>query len=66
LHRPDRILVAVLELLSPANKEEPGRSVDLAKRNALVYYPVHLVELDLLPKGQWLPRVALSGLDSTA
>jgi hypothetical protein len=55
LHRPDRTLVAVLELLSPANKEEPGRAVYLAKRNALVYHPVHLVELDLLLKGQRLP-----------
>ena len=35
LHRPERTLVAVLELLSPANKEEPGRSDYLAKRNAL-------------------------------
>jgi hypothetical protein len=55
LHRPDRTLVAVLELLSPANKEEPGRSVYLTKRNALFYHPVHLVELDLLLKGQRLP-----------
>jgi hypothetical protein len=55
LHRPDRTLVAVLELLSPANKEEPGRTVYLAKRNALVHHPVHLVELDLLLKGQRLP-----------
>lgn len=55
LHRPDRTLVAVLEMLSPANKEEPGRAVYLAKRNALLYHPVHLVELDLLLKGQRLP-----------
>jgi hypothetical protein len=55
LHRPDRKLVAVLELLSPANKERPGRSVYLAKRNALILHPVHLVELDLLLKGQRLP-----------
>ncbi len=34
LHRPDRTLVAALELLSPANKEEPGRTLYLAKRNA--------------------------------
>jgi len=55
LHRPDRTLVAVLELLSPANKEEPGRTLYLAKRNALVRHPVHLVEVDLLLKGQRLP-----------
>jgi hypothetical protein len=54
-HRPDRTLVAVLELLSPANKEEPGRTLYLAKRNALAHQPVHLVELDLLLKGQRLP-----------
>lgn len=55
LHRPDRTLVAVLELLSPTNKEEPGRTLYLAKRNALIYHPVHLVELDLLLKGRRLP-----------
>jgi len=55
LHRPDRTLVATLELLSPANKEEPGRTLYLAKRNALVYHPVHLIELDLLIKGRRLP-----------
>lgn len=55
LHRPDRELVAVLELLSPANKEESGRTVYLRKRNALIRLPVHLVELDLLLKGQRLP-----------
>jgi hypothetical protein len=55
LHRPDRTLVAVLELLSPANKEEPGRSSYLSKRNALLREPVHLVELDLLLGGQRLP-----------
>ncbi len=55
LHRPDRTLVAVLELLSPANKEEPGRTLYIAKRNALVRHPIHLVEVDLLLKGQRLP-----------
>jgi hypothetical protein len=55
LHRPDRTLVAVLELLSPANKEEPGWTIYLRKRNALLHHPVHLVELDLLLKGKRLP-----------
>jgi hypothetical protein len=55
LHRPERALVAVLELLSPANKEEPGRSDYLAKRNALLRYPIHLVEVDLLIGGRRLP-----------
>ncbi len=55
LHRPDRTLVAVLELLSPANKEEPDCTAYLRKRNALFHHPVHLVELDLLLKGQRPP-----------
>jgi hypothetical protein len=55
LHRPERSLIAVLELLSPANKEEPGRSAYLMKRNALLHHPIHLVELDLLLGGQRLP-----------
>ncbi len=55
LHRPERSLIAVLELLSPGNKSEPGRSVYLHKRNSLLYQQVHLVELDLLLSGQRLP-----------
>ena len=55
LHRPERTLVAVLELLSPANKEEPGRSDYLAKRNALLRHRVHLIEVDLLIGGHRLP-----------
>jgi hypothetical protein len=64
LHRPDRSLVAVLELLSPANKEEPGRGTYLAKRNGLLRQNVHLVELDLLLGGRRLPlRVPLPPAD---
>jgi len=55
LQRPDRILVTVLELLSPSNKEEPGRSDYLARRNTLLKHPVHLVELDFLLGGRRLP-----------
>jgi hypothetical protein len=55
LHRPNRTLVGVLELLSPSNKEEPGRGLYLARRNALLRYPVNLVELDLLLGGRRLP-----------
>jgi hypothetical protein len=55
LHRRDRTLVAVLELLSPSNKEEPDRSTYLARRNTLLHRDVHLVELDLLLKGQRIP-----------
>lgn len=52
---PERALVAVLELLSPSNKVEPGRSDYYAKRNALMLHEVHLVELDLLIRGRRLP-----------
>lgn len=55
LHQPDRSLVSVLELLSPANKEQPGRTEYLAKRRALLFLHVHLVELDLLRGGRLLP-----------
>jgi hypothetical protein len=55
LHRPHRSLVATLELLSPANKEQPGRTEYLAKRTALIHQKVHLVELDLLLGGRRLP-----------
>jgi hypothetical protein len=55
LHQPDRSLVAALELLSPANKEQPGRTEYLAKRRALLFQNVHLVELDLLFGGGRLP-----------
>jgi hypothetical protein len=55
LYRRDRTLVAILELLSPANKEEPDRSTYLARRNTLLHRDVHVVELDLLLKGQRIP-----------
>ena len=58
LHRPERSVVAVLELLSPANKENPGRQQYLHKRQELLRQPVHLVELDLLLGGQRLPMNA--------
>lgn len=55
LHRPDRTLVAVLELLSPSNKINPGRLRYLWKRSDLLLQDVHLVELDLLLAGDRLP-----------
>ena len=55
IHRSDRSLVTVLELLSPSNKAEPGRARYLAKRRSLLESPVHLVELDLLQGGRRLP-----------
>jgi hypothetical protein len=55
LHRPSRTLVAILEVLSPANKEEPGYGGYLLKRNAVLHQKVHLVELDLLLGGRRMP-----------
>ncbi len=55
MHRGDRSLVAVLELLSLATKENPGRTEYLSKRNEILRPDVHLVELDLLLGGQRLP-----------
>jgi hypothetical protein len=55
LSRPDRTLVAVLELLSPTNKQDAGRGDYLAKRRAILRQPIHLVELDLLLGGRRLP-----------
>ncbi len=55
LHQPERRLVTALELLSPANKEQPGRAEYLAKRRALLHQDVHLIELDLLLGGQRVP-----------
>jgi hypothetical protein len=55
LHRPERSLVTVLELLSPANKEQPGFRRYLDKRNDLLWHAVHLIELDLLLGGTRLP-----------
>src|SRR4051812_39210390 len=54
-HLPDRRLVAVLELLSPANKEGDGRTQYLAKRQQVLLSEAHLVDLDLLIGGRGLP-----------
>jgi hypothetical protein len=55
LHRPDRILIGVLEMLSPANKTGDGYLQHRAKRKAVLAQKVHLVELDLLVGGNRLP-----------
>jgi hypothetical protein len=54
LHRPERSLVAVVELLCPSNKEEPGLHRYRDKRFALLMQKVHLVEIDLLLTGRRL------------
>jgi hypothetical protein len=65
LHQPDRTLVAVLELLLPANKEQPGRTEYLAKRRALLHQKVHLVELDLLVGGRRLEKALPAAITTT-
>lgn len=55
---PERTLVAVIELLSPTNKVEPGYGEYLVKRDALLRQPVHLIKFDFLTRGQ---RVRLAG-----
>lgn len=55
LHRPERTLVAVLEMLSPFNKSGEGFEQYRAKRKLIVLQKVHLVELDLLVGGKRLP-----------
>ncbi|HWY87334.1 MAG TPA: DUF4058 family protein [Gemmataceae bacterium] len=57
LHRPDRSLVAVLEMLSPANKTGDGFQEYRAKRKAILVQKVHLMELDLLFGGNRLPLI---------
>lgn len=55
LRHSDRKLVAVLELLPPANEVGKGRGQYLAKRQAVLMSDAHLVELDLLIGGRRLP-----------
>jgi hypothetical protein len=55
LHRADRSLVGVLEMLSPANKTGEGFADYCAKRQAILQRNAHLVELDLLLGGRRLP-----------
>jgi len=55
LHRPERTLVAVLEMLSPFNKSGEGFDQYRAKRKAVLLQKLHLVELDLLVGGKRLP-----------
>ena len=56
---PNRELVTVIELLSPANKRvgADGRHEYLRKREQILQSAVHLVEIDLLLKEERLPTV---------
>ena len=55
LHRADRSLVGVLELLSPGNRTGEGFNEYRAKRKTILLQKIHLVELDLLLGGSRLP-----------
>jgi len=55
LHRPERSLVTVIELLSPSNKSGAGLGEYLAKRRSVLNRGANLVELDLLVGGQRMP-----------
>lgn len=55
LHRPERSLVTVIELLSPSNKAGAGYGEYLAKRRAILEQHANLVEIDLLKGGQRVP-----------
>ena len=61
--RQNRALVTVIELLSPANKSGSDRHRYLLKRNEILKSPAHLVEIDLLRGGQWMPFVELPPCD---
>src|SRR5262249_20089861 len=47
--------VTVIEILSPFNKQGRGRIEYLDKREKILDQPIHLLEIDLLRKGQRLP-----------
>jgi hypothetical protein len=53
LHAPERTLVTVIEILSPANKtpNSEGRRLYLRKQRDLLNSTVHLMEIDLLHEG---------------
>ena len=50
-------LVTSIEILSPANKREPGLSAYRQKRSELIRAGIHLVEIDLVRRGgrPWAP-----------
>lgn len=55
LRRPDRELVAVIEVLSPSNKVGDGLREYTARRNEFLHQHVHFVEINLLVAGQRPP-----------
>jgi hypothetical protein len=64
LRNGERVLVAVIELLSPTNKtpNAEGRRIYLEKQQMLLNSSTHLMEIDLLHYGEhtvFLPRAAI-------
>ena len=55
LHRPERELVTVIELLSPSNKAGAGYGEYLAKRRAVLEQHANLVEIDPVKGGPARP-----------
>lgn len=55
VRRPDRELITIVELLSPANKAGADHAAYLARRSEVHRQGVHLVELDFLTRGHRLP-----------
>jgi len=55
LRLPERQIVTVIEILSPSNKELPGRELYKKKRESLLNQFVHVVEIDFLIQGTRLP-----------
>jgi hypothetical protein len=54
--RQSRVLITVIELLSPTNKERgPDRDQYIAKRRCILASPAHLVEIDLLRGYERMP-----------
>jgi hypothetical protein len=54
---PKRTPVTVIEMLSPTNKTGEGFAKYMRKRRATIRQKVHLVEIDLLLRGERLPMV---------
>ena len=77
-HRPERSLITVIEVLSPANKIGREAALFAARRDRLLQAGVHVVELNLLlggrrpeisspwPAGEYYARVARAGTPPTA
>jgi hypothetical protein len=61
IERPNRRIVTVMELLSPVNKQpgEDGIEMYVAKRAEYLASQCHLVEIDLLRRGERLPMRGL-------